>query len=128
MQYNQIDRIFFFFFSFCDLCTMGKYKRKSTRELKFTQEILNQAAEPIANGESKRLVAKSLDVNECTLTKRLRKVIFYRLNPKYLHLNFFCCYRVQCLQALVDLSRSSRKIKKNNWQVIFGIWKFGFTV
>ncbi|XP_030749192.1 uncharacterized protein LOC115877171 [Sitophilus oryzae] len=51
---------------------MGKYKRKSDRELKFTQEMLVQAQQRIAKGESKRSVAKSFNVNECSLRKRLR--------------------------------------------------------
>ncbi|CAH2008014.1 unnamed protein product [Acanthoscelides obtectus] len=52
---------------------MGKYKRKSDRSLKFTQEIIDQARDRIAKGESKRSVAKSFHVNECTLRKRLRE-------------------------------------------------------
>lgn len=55
---------------------MGKYKRKSDRELKFTQEMLVQAQQRIAKGESKRSVAKSFNVNECSLRKRLRLVYY----------------------------------------------------
>lgn len=51
---------------------MSKYKRKSERSLKFTAEILQEARERIDRGESKRSVAASLGVNECSLRKRLK--------------------------------------------------------
>jgi hypothetical protein len=51
---------------------MGKYTRKSDRSLKFTAEMLQEARERIARGESKRSVADSFGVNECSLRKRLK--------------------------------------------------------
>lgn len=53
---------------------VGTYQRKTDRQLKFSEGLLNQAKERITNGESKRSVALSLGVNECTLRKRLKAV------------------------------------------------------
>nr|CAI5840896.1 unnamed protein product [Callosobruchus analis] len=55
--------------------TMEKHGRKSGRELKLTQALLEEAQARIGKGESKRSVAASLGVNECSLRKRLRLVI-----------------------------------------------------
>lgn len=51
---------------------MGKYKRKTNRTLKFTQELLDEARVRIDQGQSKRSVANALGVNECSLRKRLK--------------------------------------------------------
>lgn len=48
------------------------YKRKSTRQLKFTKELLAEIAEKIKNGRSKRSVAREYNINESTLRKRLK--------------------------------------------------------
>lgn len=53
---------------------VGNYKRKSNRKLSFDENLLNEVRERIENGESKRSVAKSIGVNECTLRKRLKTV------------------------------------------------------
>nr|CAH7729978.1 unnamed protein product [Callosobruchus chinensis] len=51
--------------------TMEKRARKSGRELKFTQALLEEAQARIDKGESKRYVAAPLGVNECSLRKGL---------------------------------------------------------
>lgn len=51
---------------------MGKYKRKTNRTLKFTQELLDEARRRIGEGKSKRSVADALGVNESSLRKRLK--------------------------------------------------------
>lgn len=53
---------------------MGNYKRKSDRKLVFSEELLQQIRKRLSQGESKRQVAKSLEINECTLRKRLKSV------------------------------------------------------
>lgn len=53
---------------------MGKYKRKTERKISITVEMLENARKRIYEGESKRQIAKSLGVNECTLRKRLKSV------------------------------------------------------
>lgn len=53
---------------------MGKYKRKTDRKLVFTSKMLEDARTRIANGESKRQVAKSLGILESTLRNRLKQV------------------------------------------------------
>lgn len=50
-----------------DTTVMAHYNRKSDRVLKFTQELLAEVRRRIGNGESKRSVAASLGVNECSL-------------------------------------------------------------
>lgn len=53
---------------------MGKYERKTDRKISITVEMLEDARKRISEGQSKRQVAKSLGVNECTLRKRLKSV------------------------------------------------------
>lgn len=77
---------------------MGKYKRKSERELKFTENLLRQAQDRIEKGESKRSVAKSLGVNECTLRKRLREVRRCRNVVCLCSYHFSPCFREQFLR------------------------------
>lgn len=51
---------------------MGKYTRKSTRKLIFTEELMTEIRRRLEGGESKRSIAESIGVNEATLRKRLR--------------------------------------------------------
>lgn len=48
------------------------YKRKSDRQLKFTEQILDQIKEKLKKGQSKRSIAREYNLNESTLRKRLK--------------------------------------------------------
>jgi hypothetical protein len=50
--------------------TMGKYKRKTERSLKFTAEVMENINRRLEAGEIKRSIAEYLKVPESTLRKR----------------------------------------------------------
>lgn len=52
---------------------MSRYKRKSERKLVFTEENLEEIKQKIAEGFSKRSIAREMGINEATLRKRLKK-------------------------------------------------------
>lgn len=91
---------------------MSKYVRKSNRELKFTEELLNEARRRKENGESQRSIADSLGVNECSLRKRLWKVnSFNWLFSEILKMIFF---RETCHFHWEDLNLYLPRTKKEN--------------
>jgi hypothetical protein len=56
--------------------TMGNHKRKSNRQLKFVQELLDDMKRRKENGENGRQIALSLGIAESTLQKRLEAVSY----------------------------------------------------
>lgn len=52
---------------------MGRYKRKSARTLKFTEELFLKIKEKLSKGWSKRAVTRQYNIHEATLRKRLKK-------------------------------------------------------
>jgi hypothetical protein len=66
------SRVIIFGTAFFLLQTMGKYKRKTERSLKFTAEVMENINRRPEAGESKRPIAEYSKVPESTLRKRLR--------------------------------------------------------
>lgn len=50
---------------------MNRYKRVNDRKLVFTEVNLQEIKEKLANGASKRSVAREMGINEVNLRKRL---------------------------------------------------------
>jgi hypothetical protein len=65
---------FFILFYVPNLKTIGNHKRKSNRQLKFTQELSDNIKRSKEDGESGRLIALSLGIVESTTRKRFEAV------------------------------------------------------